>query len=180
MWNLHKGEEFLPKTTLCELENLYKTETRAKPKIRLLAAIHCKRGASIDDIAQITDLKRRTVHAILHRFQERGIKGKDAIRQTGRPAFLTLKQRKELVAKLEEGPSGNKTGLWSTKEVKAYIKKHYGVEYATVHVWELLKALGFTLQKPRPRHRKAPNREGVERFKKKLPGWHAIIEKRVG
>jgi transposase len=176
MWDLPKGDFFLPKVSLKELEYLYATENRAKPKIRLLCAIHRKRGASIDEIADSTSLKRRTVHAILRRFQERGINGKDSIKQTGRPAFLTLKQRKELIKQLEIGPPKNKTGLWSTKEVKEHIYKKYGVTYTNVHVWELLKALGFSLQRPRPRHRKAPDAQEIERFKKKLPGWRAIIE----
>ena len=176
MWDLPKGEFFLPKVSLEELECLYATENRAKPKIRLLCAIHRKKGASIDEIADSTSLKRRTVHALLWRFQERGTSGKDSIKQTGRPAFLTLKQRKELIKTLEQGPPHNKTGLWSTKEVKQYIHKKYGVTYTNVHVWELLKALGFSLQRPRPRHRKAPDAAEIERFKKKLPGWRAIID----
>jgi len=177
MWDLPKGDLFLPKVSLEELECLYASENRAKPKIRLLCAIHRKNESSIDEIAQITNLKRRTVHAILHRFQERGINGKDSIKQTGRPAFLTLKQRKELVKQLEIGPPKNKTGLWSTKEVREHIQKKYDVTYTTVHIWELLKALGFSLQRPRPRHRKAPDAQEIDRFKKKLPGWRAIIEK---
>ena len=177
MWNLPKGNEFLPKTTLKELENLYAVEKKTKPKIRLLCAIHRKNGESIDNIAEITNQKRATIHALLRRFQERGINAKDAIKQTGRPSFLTQKQRKELVKQLEIGPPKNKTGLWSTKEAKEYIHKKYGVTYTTVHVWELLKALGFSLQRPRPRHRKAPDAQEIDRFKKKLPGWYAIIEK---
>ena len=100
------------------------------------------------------------------RFQERGISGKDAIKQTGRPAFLTLKQRKDLVKQLEKGPPRNRTGLWSTKEVQEYIKEKYGVEYTNVHMWELLKALGFTFQRPRPRHHKALTRRSSSGLKK--------------
>jgi transposase len=180
MWKLPRGEGFLPNATLQQLEKLYSVENRAKPKMRLLCAIHRKRGASLDDIAKITNLKRATVHSILQRFKQRGISAKDAIRQTGRPPFLTFQQRKELVKQLERGPPKNKTGLWTTKEVQEFIKRQYGVEYTNVHVWELLKALGFSLQTPRPRHHKAPDVEEIERFKKKLPGWHAIIEQEAG
>ena len=175
MWNLPKGNEFLPKTTLGELETLYAAEKKAKPKTRLLCAIHRKKGASIDDIAEITNQKRATVHTTLRRFQTRGPNAKDAKKQTGRPAFLTIRQRRELIKQLEQGPPQNRTGLWSTKEVKEYIHKKYGVTYTNVHVWELLKALGFSLQ--RPRHRKDPDEAEIDRFKKKLPGWRAIIEK---
>jgi transposase len=180
MWKLPKGEDFLPNTTLTQLENLYAAETRAKPKIRLLCAIHRKRGASLDEIAEITNLKRATVHSILQRFQQRGIQSKDAIKQTGRPAFLTIDQRKKLIMHLKKGPPKNPSGLWTTKEVREFIKQQYGVEYTNVHIWELLKALGFSLQKPRPRHYKQPDAEELERFKKKLPGWLAIIEHEAG
>ena len=178
MWNLPKGNEFLPKTTLEELETLYAAEKKAKPKTRLLCAIHRKKGASIDDIAEIISQKRTTVHTTLRRFQERGINAKDALKQTGRPAFLTIRQRRELVKQLEFGPPQNRTGLWSTKEVKEHIRKKYGVTYTNVHVWELLKALGFSLQRPRPRHRKTPDAQEIDRFKKKLPGWRAIIDEK--
>jgi len=176
MWDLPKGEQFLPKVDLGRLEELYYAEKKAKPKIRLLCAIRRKKGESIDEIAELTNLKRRTVHSILHRFCDRGVIAKDSIKQEGRPAFLTLRQRKTVVKVLERGPPGNKTGLWTTKEVKAFIRKKYGVNYTAGHIWELLKALGLTLQRPRPRHYKHPTQEDTERFKKRLPGWYAITE----
>jgi len=149
MWDLPKGERFLSQVSLKELENLYAVEKRAKPKIRLLCAIHRKKGESIDNIAKVTDLKRRTVHDILRRFRDRGINAKDSIKQEGRPAFLTVRQRRELAKKLERGPPGNKTGLWTTKEVRAFIRDRYDVKYTASHVWELLKVAGFSLQRPR-------------------------------
>lgn len=61
MWNLPKGNKFLPKTTLKELETLYTAEKKAKPKTRLLCAIHRKKGATIDEIAEITNQKRAVI-----------------------------------------------------------------------------------------------------------------------
>lgn len=176
MWHLPKGEQFLPRVELSRLEELYRSEDKAKPKIRLLCAIHRRKGESIDEIAEVTDLKRRTVHSILHRFCDRGITAKDGIKQDGRPAFLTMRQRRTVVRILERGPPGNKTGLWTTKDVKELIRKKYDVNYTTGHVWELLRVLGLTLQRPRPRHYKHPTEKDTDRFKKKLPGWYAIID----
>ncbi len=178
MWGLPTGERFLPKMELSKLKSLYSAEQKAKPKIRLLCAIHRKKGESIDEIAEETNLKRRTVHSILHRFCERGIEAKDSIKQDGRPSFLTIRQRKSLVRYLEErGLLRNDGGLWTTKEVKEYIRKRYDVNYTSVHVWELLQALGLSMQKPRPKHYKHPNKENIDKFKKKLPGWYAITER---
>ncbi len=180
MWNLPKGEMFLPRVELKKLREMYAAEQKAKPKVRLLCAIRRKKGESIDNIAEGTDLKRRTVHAILRRFCDRGVDAKNSIKQDGRPSFLTIRQRKSLVKHLERrGPVGNAGGLWTTKEVKEYIRKRYGVKYTSVHVWELLQALWFTVQKPRPRHYKHPDDVEIDRFKKKLPGWYAIIARRT-
>ena len=178
MWTLPKGESFLPDVSLRRLQRLYAVEKKAKPKLRLLCAICRKEGNSLDEVTARVSMKRRTVHEILKRFDERGINGKDSIKQTGQPFHLTLPQRKELAQKLRRGPPNNKSGLWTTKEVQAFIKKKYGVTYVHTHVWEILKPGGFSLQKPRNRHYKAATPRINADFKKKLPGWHAIIAKR--
>ncbi len=180
MWDLPKGNEFLPRVGLDQLQDMYAQEPRTKPKLRLLCAIHRKKGESIDEIVEATNLKRTTVHDILHRFSNKGVTAKDAIKQSGRTPFLTLKQRKSLVRHLERrGPPGNRGGLWTTKEVREYIRRKYRVKYSNVHVWELLQVMGFSVQKPRPRHYKHPDDVEIDKFKKKLPGWHALIENRV-
>ena len=178
MWKLPKGDDFLPGVSTQELRRMFKTEQNAKPKVRVLCAIHRKEGKSIDDIAGFTNMKRRTVHETLTRFVERGIEAKDSIKQDGRPAKLTEKQRQDLIKKLEIGPPYNRTGLWTTKEVRDLIRKDFGVKYTKTHVWELLKVAGFSLQRPRPRHYKAPSKKEITRFKKRLACWRNITGKK--
>jgi transposase len=178
MWDLPKGDQFLPRLELTQLQNIYTQEQRTKPKLRLLCAIRRKKGDSIDEIVEATNLKRTTVHDILHRFCEKGVVAKDAVKQKGRTPFLTSRQRKSLIKHLERrGPPGNRGGLWTTKEVREYIRRRYDVKYTHVHVWELLQALGFSVKKPRPRHYKHPDDVEVNKLKKKLPGWYALIDK---
>lgn len=178
VWNLPKGDDFLPDVSIQKLRGLYRKEKKAKPKLRLLCAIHRKERWSIDDIAGFTNMKRRTVHETLKRFVARGIEAKDSIKQSGRPPELTSKQRKKLVQQLERGPSYNKDGLWTTKEVREYIRKEFGVTYTHGHVWELLKTAGFSLQRPRPKHYKAPPKKEIARFKKRLQCWQNITERK--
>ena len=175
VWSLPKLDSFLPDVNLKQLQKLYSAEQKTKPKLRLLCAIRRKEGESIDCIASGLRMPRRTVHETLCRFVERGIAGKDSIRQTGRPAHLTLKQRKDFAKRLIRGPPNNASGLWTTKEVRQLIKDRYDVEYNKCYVWELLRAGGFSLQKPRNRNYRAASQEEQDRFKKKLPGWRAII-----
>lgn len=167
MWKLTKGNTFLPKISLKKLQKIYDKEKNAKSKLRLLSAVHRKRGKSIDEIAYLLSKPRRTVHGWLTRFQKRGIDGKDSIKQSGRPSTLTLTQRKNLVKDLERGPPHNSTGLWSTKELKDLLKRKYGVEFVNQHVWRLLVSLGFSMQRPRKQHYKKPSEEDIVQFKKK-------------
>jgi transposase len=179
MWELPKGDDFLPKTSIEQLKATYAAEHNAKPKLRLLCAIHRKEGRSLDQIAELTNLKRRTVHETLRRFNERGLAAKDSIKQDGRPPKLTLEQRKKLLRKLEHGPAYNKSGLWTTKEVTELIRREFGVAYATKYVWELLMAAGFSIQRPRPRHYKAPSQEEVAHFKKRPMCWQGITGRKA-
>ena len=135
MWKLTKGNEFLPNVSVKRLQEMYDEEKNAKAKLRLLSAVHRKRGKSIDGIAHLLSKPRRTIHGWLTRFQMRGVSGKDSIKQSGRPATLTLTQRKNLVKDLERGPPHNVTGLWSTKELKNLLKRKYQVEFVNQHVF---------------------------------------------
>lgn len=167
MWNLPKGDYFLPSVSLSELQRLYRKEQKAKPKMRLLCAIHRKRGESIDDIAYSLSIPRRTVHGCLHRFMEREVTAKDSIKQPGKVPRLTLSQRRLLVRELERGPPNKPSGLWTTKEVRGLIREKFGVTYALPHVWRILTSCGFSIQRPRPRHQKAASAEEIKSFKKK-------------
>jgi len=169
MWKLTKGNTFLPAISIKRLQKMYDKEKNAKPKLRLLSAVHRKRGKSIDEIAYLLSKPRRTIHGWLTRFQKRGIGGKDSIKQSGRPATLTLTQRKNLVKDLERGPPHNISGLWSTKELRGLLKRKYHVEFVNQHVWRLLVSLGFSMQRPRKQHYQKPSEEEIARFKKK-PG----------
>jgi transposase len=133
-WNLSKGEDFLLDVPLSEIKKIYKTEKKAKPKQRLLCAVHRKEGRSIDYIADALHMSRRTVHDTLTRFDKRGITAKDAIKQDGRPALISLNQRKALLKDLEAGPPHNKSGLWTTKEVKDLLERKYGVSFVNQHI----------------------------------------------
>lgn len=178
MWDLPKGKDFLPGMELEDLRLMYRLEKKAKPKLRLLYAIHRKEGSSIDDIARFTKSKRRTVHDTLRRFVARGINAKDNKPKDGRPPKLDEKHRKKLLSILEEGPHHNRSGLWTTKEVRELIRKRFGVEYTHSHVWDMLKSAGFSIQKPRMKNYKSASDAEIKRFKKKLLCWQNIIVKK--
>lgn len=167
MWQLPKGKEFLANTTPNKLQKLYDEEKNAKSKIRLLSAIHRKKGKSIDNIAYLLAKNRRTIHSWLVRFNQRGIDGKDNRKAPGKIPSLTLKQREELIKILERGPPHNPTGLWTSKEIRAFITKNFKRTYVKQHVWRLLVSLGYSMQRPRKQHYKKPDEKTIREFKKK-------------
>lgn len=178
-WNLTRGEEFLPHTSINELKKLMKAEPKSQPKTRLLIAVHRKQNKSLDEIAQACAVTRSTVAAVLQRFQKRGLTAAHAVKQEGRPPHLTKNQRKQLLKILEKGNSRTPSKLWTSKEVLNLIKKKFNVTYTPQHVWRLLIACGFSLLVPRPRHYKSPGKEVHDAFKKKLAESHTTIEKKV-
>ena len=178
-WNLGKGNGFLPGTSLVELKKMYTSEKQAKAKQRLLCALHRKQGRSIDTIKDIMQMKKRTVHDIIRRFDERGLVAKDNMKRSGRPPLLTEKQRNALVKELEAGPKYNKSGLWSTKEVRDLLKRKYGIDFVNQHVWRMLTSMGFTLQRPRKRHYMKASDAEIEAFKKSRGGKQGITERKA-
>lgn len=178
MWNLSKGKHFLPTVSVKQLQKIYDEEENAKAKLRLLSAIHRKKGKSIDDVAYLLSKPRKTIHGWLVRFQERGINAKDSIKQSGRPVELTVKQREKLIKILERGPPHNPDGLWSTKEIREIITKKFNRTYVKQHVWRVLVSLGFSMQRPRKRHYQRASDEEIAQFKKKLDAKQDIIEQK--
>ena len=168
-WNLARGEDFLPEVSLNELKKHAKAENRAKPKTRLLVAIHRKEEKSIDWISNAVGLHRRAVHDILHRYEDRGLKASQALPKPGRQKHLTEKQLQNLRKRLLQSPKANGfiEGFWNGRMVSKLISREYNVKYSKNWLPELLKRVGFSYKKPRATNpRKAPPEE-IEAFKKK-------------
>jgi transposase len=151
-WYLAKGNDFLPNLSVDELREMQRQERQAKPKLRLLVALKRKEGQSFDSIANQLEMKRITVNKLLHRFQDNGISAKEDEKRSGRPKCLAPSQLKSLRKRLIAGPRKRQNPLWTTKMVMDCVEKKYGKKYTARHMRRLLHQLGFSVQKPRPRH----------------------------
>ena len=162
-----KGETFLVNVSLKRLEGLYNVETHAKAKLRLQCAILRKKGKSQPFIAEVTGKPITTVSDILRRFEQRGIKGCYARRQTGQPPKLSSHQKNILKKVLSKSPEniGLPFTIWTTKLVHYHIEKRFGASYVLRHVRDLVQSLGLSIQSPRPEHLKS-NKKLQARFKK--------------
>lgn len=68
----------------------------------------------------------------------------------GRPAALDAQQRQRLAEQLKRGAvaCGFPTELWTLQRVGALIERDFGVAFSTANVWRVLRALGFSSQRP--------------------------------
>src|SRR3989338_8768053 len=126
-----------------------------------------KEGKTIVNISEVTRKPNTTISDILNRFEKKGIVAKDAIKQKGQPRRLSVKDLKRLDKSLSKKPinSGLPFVVWTTKLVKYFIEKRFGVSYVLIQIHRILKKIKFSLQKQRPEHIKA-NKELQRQFKK--------------
>ena len=172
---LPKGTAFLPDISEQQLRELSRREKLRKPQLRLLAALRRKQGWTLERIAASLEQPLMTIHGWLTRLHRRGIEGLHDRKQTGRPAQLTLAQKRQLIKDLERGPPHNSSGLWTTKLVQDLLRRKYRVVFVKQHVWRMLDQLGFALLRPRKQHHLRASDEEMARFKKKRDAWCANI-----
>jgi transposase len=170
---LPKGAAFLPDISEEQLRALCRREKLRKPQLRLLAALRRKQGWTLKRIAASLEQPLMTIHGWLTRLQRRGIEGLHDRKQTGRPAHLTLEQKRQFIKDLERGPPHNHSGLWTTKLVQDLLRRKYNVSFVKQHVWRMLDQLGFALLRPRKQHHRRADAATIAAFKKKRDDWCA-------
>jgi transposase len=79
--------------------------------------------------------------------------GKSALHQAGRAGrkpLLSADDQRRLVELLQQGPErlGFETPLWTCWRVAHLIEKEFGISYHSGHVWKLLRALNWSVQRP--------------------------------
>ena len=68
----------------------------------------------------------------------------------GKPGGMTAAERTRLSKRIVSGAvaCGFPTELWTLARVAALLEVEFGREYSTVHVWRILRELGFSSQRP--------------------------------
>jgi transposase len=127
------------------------------------------RGHTIADVAAVTSFVPRWIEQLLARYNAHGPDALGDLRRRNGSAPSVL--RPELLARLPERlatpPSDG--GLWTGPKVAAWMAGELGLAAVLPpRGWEALKAIGWSVQKPRPRHPASATPEEREAFKKKL------------
>ena len=102
--------------------------------------------------------------------------GSDALRNRSRPGAipkLTQQQRERLPALLKRGAQayGFVGDVWTQARIASVIKREFGVSYHVDHIGRLLRAIGWSVQKPIERASER-NDAAIERWRTEK--WPAL------
>ena len=140
-------------------------EARHTQAIWLLA-----QGRTVGEASKLTAFGERWVQQLLERYNAYGpdALGNGRRRNGSQPRILVPAVLDKLRARLTEPPPNG--GLWSSRKVSAFLAEQLGLEaVAPQRGWEALRAIGWSLQKPRPRNPKAASETEADAFKKNSP-----------
>ncbi len=137
---------------------------------RLLAIAAVYDGMSRASAATLGGMDRQTLRDWVHRFNADGPAGLVDRKAPGAAPRLTAAQKTELAALVEAGPEPEADGVvrWRCIDLKALIRRRFGVDYHERTVGKLLARLGFAHVSQRPRHH-GQNPEDLAAFKKTSP-----------
>ncbi len=106
-------------------------------------------GKSPREVAEALGVSRQTAYAWKSVIENAGIDGLRQSSRGGRPGQLRDEDKEWLRAALTEGPTAHGLGteLWTVRQVRQLIELRFGIRFSVVHVWRLLRQLGFSSQK---------------------------------
>lgn len=109
-----------------------------------------QQGWTQRDIAVALGVTPGAVSQWLKRAREGGVAALRRRRSPGRPPKLTSAQRAQVPTLLARGAAafGFRGDLWTASRVAAVIETRFGVRYHPTHVSRLLRALGWSPQRP--------------------------------
>jgi len=124
-------------------------------------------GYEVEEVAELLSFSARWVRALTKRYNEVGPEalGDQRIHNGTEPTILTLAALAELRERIKMPPDDG--GLWTGPKIARCLAKFHGL--ASVHDqrgWDALIAIGYSIQRPRPRHPEAASEQGRTALKK--------------
>lgn len=109
------------------------------------------------EIARLLEAPRSKVSLWLGQYERHGWEALLEGHRSGRPTELTSAQRSQLDGLIDSGPIayGFSSGVWTSPMIARVIEEEFDVHYHPGHVRKVLRALGFSVQRPRRKLAKA-------------------------
>ena len=148
-------------------DSLSKQATDWREGRRLRAWELKRQGWMQQEIADALGVSKGAVSQWMKRGRQGGIEGLKRRIASGAPPRLGEEQRARLAELLayDAETYGFRGKVWTCQRVADLISRQFGVRYHPAHVSRLLRALGFSLQKPQRRANQR-DEEAIERWKK--------------
>jgi transposase len=123
-------------------------------------------GDPVGEVARVSGFTERWIAKLIERWNADGLGGLGDRRRgnDGAKPLLNEAGMGALAAVFDEAPADG--GLWSGRQVAAWMSAYLGRDVSPKRGLDYLHRLGFTLQRPRPRHAKAAGPEESAVFKK--------------
>ena len=125
------------------------------------------KGHHIAEVSATVSYARRWVERLLARYNAEGLDALGDLRRRNgtSPSVLKPELLDKLKTRLRAPPPDG--GLWSSRKGAAWMAGELGLAAVLPQRgWEALKAIGWSVQKPRPRHPGSATPEEREAFKK--------------
>lgn len=102
-------------------------------------------------ISRELNISRQSVSRWYHEWQQHGKHALEGAGRAGRKPRLNRQQQRHLAAALQRGARahGFDSDRWTLDRVTRLIETLTGVAYHRGHVWKILRAMGWTLQRGR-------------------------------
>lgn len=138
-----------------ELKKLYQQSKCSIERRRTQAIWLLSEGKSAKEVHEITAYSNVNLSRIIDAYNEKGAEGlRDGRRKnTGRPTVLSDAEMLQLAQEIRKDYKKNM--YWSGKDVINWVKEQCGRDIPKQRAYEYLKAIGMSLQTPRPHHAKA-------------------------
>lgn len=133
-------------------------------------------------ISQALGVSQSTVSRWIKAWREQGKKSLSWPKMGGSKPKMDAEQEAELAVILQQGAEkhGFQGAFWTYKRIAAVTESHFGIHYQPRSIGEVLKRIGFSLQKATGKHYKK-DEEKVQQWKQEqLPALKKSGRRKVG
>lgn len=117
---------------------------------RIHAIILSIQEHSSGEIAKLLMVNRTRVPVWINNWNKHGVEGLLEGYRSGRHSLMDSEKFEKLADIIDSGPVayGLDTGIWNSIIITKVINEEFGIKYHPGHVRKILKALGFSIQRP--------------------------------
>lgn len=148
-----------------QLRRKYLSCQHSQEKKRWQALSLIAEGGVAAHVARQLGMSANWISETVHRYNKGGVVGVKNKSKNEGSKTLTVEQVAELEKEIESGRTAGER-LWSSTQIKRWVKEKTGQEIHKTTAWRMFARLEFTRQVPRPAHQERASEDHQAEFKK--------------